>query len=219
MLKDPADRPNGVGMQQETKADDRSPTRRGTRRWRRGERGVVAVETALMVPLLFFVFFGMMEFGLYWMADHSLNEGARTGARLGATLARELNYEDDVVAVVEDAVRGKIPSGTVDALTIFRADPTTGSPYAGTGTVDDCSADCFRYVWDSDTEAFAQVAGPAWDALSQAACGRIDHNDYLGVYIEGTYESLTGIFPAGRTISESSIIRLEPVPLSGTCEP
>ena len=63
------------------------------------------------------------------------------------------------------------------------------------------------------------VAGPSWAAADQAACGEANHNDYMGVYVEGEFRSLTGMFGSSRKISESSVIRLEPVPLSNTCEP
>jgi len=207
-------------MQQESNPTPDLPVGPGandSRRRRLKERGVAAVETALMVPLLFFLFFGMLEFGLYWMADHTVNESARAGARLGATLARELNYEDDVVATVENSIRGSVPSGQIENLTIFRADPATGDPISG--TVLDCTTDCYRFTWNTSTDAFDPVDGPEWPSGDQAACGVIDHNDYMGVYVQVRYDSVSGIFPASRTVSESSIIRLEPVPLSNICEP
>ena len=97
-----------------------------------------------MLPVLFFLFFGIMEFGLYWQADHTINEASRAGAHLGATLARELNYEDDVVETVEQAIGDNIPSGEVLYLTIFKADPDMGSPVSR--TVLGCTTDCYRYT-------------------------------------------------------------------------
>ncbi len=170
-----------------------------------------------MAPLLFFLFFGIVEFGLYWQADHTINEASRSGARLGATLARELNYEDDIVAVVERAIGDNIPSGEPQFLTIYRADPATGDPISG--TVLDCTTNCYRYTWSTITKDFQPVAGPTWLPSDQAACGEAGHNDYMGVYVQGSAHSVTGLFGDDRTIKESSVIRLEPVPLSSTCEP
>ena len=181
------------------------------------DRSAVAVETALMLPVLFFLFFGMVGFGLYWQADHTINEASRAGARLGATLAQELNYEDDIVEAVQAAIADNIPSGEVLFLTIFKADPATGDPVSG--TVAGCNTDCYRYNWNEASQTFDPVIGPEWAPGSQSACGEIGHNDYMGVYVEGITRSVTRMFGADRPIRESSIIRLEPVPLSNTCEP
>ncbi len=171
--------------------------RRNTR-----ERGAVAVETAIMVPILFFLFFGIVEFGLFWQSDHTINEASRSGARLGATLARELDYEEDIVAAVESSIGNNIPSGDVKYLTIYKADPSTGDPV--TGDVLTCSVDCWRFVWDESDREFDLVVGPTWVASEQAACGETGHNDYMGVYVEGEYSSVTGMFGSTRKISESS---------------
>ncbi len=170
-----------------------------------------------MVPLLFFLFFGMVEFGLYWQADHKINESARAGARLGATLARELDYQETIVEAVEDTVSNALANGQISYLTIYRADPATGDPYDG--TVLNCTINCYRYSWNDNTGSFDPVDGPEWLPTDQSACGEVGHNDYLGVYVEGNYVALTGVILGNRTIRESSIIRLEPVPLSNTCEP
>lgn len=170
-----------------------------------------------MLPLLFFLTFGMLEFGLYWQQSHTLNDAARSGARLGATLAREANYSAAVVDRVSEVVENGFTSETAFYLTIYKADPATGEPYVG--TVKDCMVDCFRFAWDDNSGTFVDQGAPGWDALDQAACGTTGHNDYMGVYTEGTWSSVTGMFGDDRLIRERSVLRLEPVPLSSTCEP
>ena len=49
----------------------------------RDERGVTAVEFAIIVPLLMMVLFGIMGFGFAMAQSASLASGAREGARLG----------------------------------------------------------------------------------------------------------------------------------------
>ena len=62
-----------------------SPCRR--RRRVRGESGQAAVEFALVVPLICFLIWAIVEFAIginYWLdATHLANEGARLGATLG----------------------------------------------------------------------------------------------------------------------------------------
>ena len=55
--------------------------RRHLGRWQRDERGVALVEFALVLPILFVLLFGMLDFGRafnYWIdTTHLANEGAR----------------------------------------------------------------------------------------------------------------------------------------------
>lgn len=185
----------------------------GGRRLR--DRGAAAVEAAIMVPLLVFITFGMLEFGLYWQQSHTYNEGARAAARIGATLAREPDYHLDMIAALEGKMEG-LPVDSVQRVTIYKADPDTGDPI--TGDVDTCSVDCYRFTYNETTEIFSLVNGPEWAPLDQAACGGEGHTDYIGVHVQGVYTSLTGMI-GDRTIREETILRLEPVPLSQTCEP
>jgi Flp pilus assembly protein TadG len=56
----------------------RSPKPRG-RRW--SERGAAAVETAIVLPVLLFVIFGIIDFGRMLNTQLKLTEAAREGAR------------------------------------------------------------------------------------------------------------------------------------------
>ena len=50
----------------------------------RTERGAVAVEFALIVPVLLLLVLGMIDFGRLWFTQVSLSQAAREGARLEA---------------------------------------------------------------------------------------------------------------------------------------
>jgi hypothetical protein len=50
----------------------------------RNERGAVAVEFALVVPVLLLLVLGMIDFGRLWFTQVSLSQAAREGARLEA---------------------------------------------------------------------------------------------------------------------------------------
>ncbi|GAC1440589.1 MAG: hypothetical protein NVS3B26_10220 [Mycobacteriales bacterium] len=49
----------------------------------RRDQGAAAVEFALVLPVLILVLFGIIEFGIAFAQELSLNAGAREGARLG----------------------------------------------------------------------------------------------------------------------------------------
>ena len=178
-------------------------------------RGAAAVEAALIVPLLVFTTFGMLEFGLYWQQNHTFNDAARSAARLGATMAREPDYQTQMVAELAGVV-ATLPSAAVESVTIYKASAVTGGPV--TGDFATCTIDCYRFDWNPASRTFEQVPGPEWAALEMSACGEEDSTDYIGVWINGTYDSVTGML-GDRSVTETTVLRLEPVPLSTTCQP
>ena len=58
---------------------------RALRLWRRREDGAVAVEAALVIPILCFLVFGMLEFGFAMRDYASVSSMVRTGARIAST--------------------------------------------------------------------------------------------------------------------------------------
>jgi Flp pilus assembly protein TadG len=50
----------------------------------RGERGAVAVELALVLPILLVLVFGVIDFGRAFNAQETLTQAAREGSRLAA---------------------------------------------------------------------------------------------------------------------------------------
>lgn len=50
---------------------------------RRGQRGSAAVEFALLVPVLFLILFGIIDYGLWFNDSLNVRQGVREGARAG----------------------------------------------------------------------------------------------------------------------------------------
>lgn len=50
----------------------------------RGDRGAVAVEFALLLPILLVIVFGVVDFGRAWNMQITLTQAAREGVRLAA---------------------------------------------------------------------------------------------------------------------------------------
>src|SRR5688500_19067755 len=68
------------------------------RRLRREERGAVIVEFALVVPFLFLIVFGIIDFSRAYAQLNNINSSLREGARYGAA------QKDPTVASVQDEV-------------------------------------------------------------------------------------------------------------------
>jgi hypothetical protein len=187
-------------------------------RKRRDDRGAVLVEAALVFPLLMLLVFGIMEYGLLFRTNLSLSESTRAGTRVGAAQPRLPAQHENAAAAVSGALSSaSIPGGSIEELIIYKADPKTGR------TINDlepenCTTDCVRYGWSSTNDEFVELSG-TWNPATQSACGDIDSTDFYGVYIRARYDFITGFFGESATLTEHSIMRLEPLPLADTCEP
>ncbi len=84
-----------------------SPFIETTGKPRRNERGAVAVEFALVLPLLILLVFGVIQWGLVMAQSAALSGGARNGARYGVVNIVSARTCSDVVS----QVRGN--SGTI----------------------------------------------------------------------------------------------------------
>lgn len=62
--------------------------------WKEKERGAVAVEMAILLPLLLLILIGTMEFGRVFNVQNSLTQAAREGARHAA-----INYNKSTLDV------------------------------------------------------------------------------------------------------------------------
>jgi Flp pilus assembly protein TadG len=89
---------------------------------RKKDRGSVAVEFALVVPVLLLIVFGLIDFGRALNAQISLTGAAREGARLAA-----LGYPD---AAVEARVAAAAPSLSGVTATIVASCPPGAGPAA-----------------------------------------------------------------------------------------
>jgi hypothetical protein len=180
------------------------------------ERGAVAVEAAIITPLIVLLFFGILEFGLLFRSTLTFSNAVRSGVRTAVALPRVDGYELATASAVAAALDG-IGDDSVEYLTVYRADPDSGEPV--TGDFETCSTDCWRFDWNSGTREFVPVAGTGWPATEQAACGTEEATDFLGVYIKGRYSFVTGFFGVDQTLTERAIMRLEPLPLTDECAP
>ena len=95
------------------------------------DRGAVAVEFALILPLLLVILFGIVQFGITFNRQQGIHAAAREGARIGSlpgTTSAEI--EDRVM----DALDG-VPLASTPTVTISPAAGRPCSAGAGSATV------------------------------------------------------------------------------------
>lgn len=103
------------------------------RLWRRDD-GAVAVEFALVLPILVILVFGIIQFGLFFNRQQGVHAAAREGARIAALSS---TTSDEIVSRVDDALSGvSVPSGRTITIT------STGYSYSTTGSAGDSTRPC-----------------------------------------------------------------------------
>jgi Flp pilus assembly protein TadG len=127
------------------------------------DRGSVAVEFALLLPVLLLLIFGVIDFGRAINAQITLTQAAREGARLAS-----LGYSTSAVTTrAQTAATGLSPVPTV---TVMSACPTG----AGTG-VDAVVKVSYTFTFVTPVGAFAAMFGTAsfGSTLSLSATGEV----------------------------------------------
>lgn len=111
------------------------------------EDGVVAVEFAIIFPLLMLILFGVFEFGVAWSQWQVYQGAAREGARCAAVQAAELNAGLPICDV-ETAVLDSAGAYTPNLTTLDVSVAPGGGPACTAETV----GQEVTVSWDQDFE-------------------------------------------------------------------
>jgi hypothetical protein len=176
------------------------------------QRGSVLVEAAIIFPVLLMVTFGTIEYGLAFMSASTTSSATRSGARIASTAYAPAvrsgtanGVIDQVRLAVEDDLKA-LSRGTPVKLWMYRVDPSSpGGAPTGSPDFSTCTTSCIRWTWDG-----SHFAGRAGTWPSPTACGST--LDRVGIYVQVRHEPLTGFFGNGTTISEHTVMRIEPLP-------
>jgi hypothetical protein len=177
----------------------------------RNERGAILVEAAFVLPVMILFVMAIIEFGLAFKDLQTIFTATRVGARTASAEPRQFGYADDVANAVKTSLSA-IPSNQWQELWVYKA-AADGKPSSGGFT--SCT-DCVRYRWDGANWIKDQ---DDWPASEQYACGGVSPGpDALGVYLKVRHDMLTGFFGSAKTLTDNTVVRLEPLPTS-SCQP
>ncbi len=172
----------------------------------RGERGAVAVEMALIAPVLIVLTFGIIEFSSAYHDRSVAADAARAGARVGSSKGTQPDFATATVSAVNSAV-STLPSSVPKELWIYKAN-SNGYP-GSSGGFTSCSTNCLRYTYSAGSKSFVSSGGGGWDAATQQVCTQ--PYDEIGVYVKLDHQFVTKLFGAGVTLTDHAVFRFEPV--------
>ena len=152
--------------------------------------------------------FGIIEWGLAFKDALTVTSATRTSARTAVALPRDPDYRRATVESASTALSA-LPRSAPERLTIFKAGPGGDRPVNGDFST--CTT-CVRYAWDGDSWVLEH---DGWPSLDQNACG--GEADTLGVWIRARHDFVTGFFGSSRTLTDTTVMRLEPIPATQQC--
>lgn len=170
------------------------------------ERGAVAVEFALVMPLLVVLTFGVIEFSSVYHDRSIAADAARAGARVASAKATQVDFATSAAQAASSAV-SSLPGTVPKELWVYKAN-SQGYPGGG-NSFSSCSTDCIRYSYNAGSKSFVASGGNGWDPTSHQVCTQ--PYDEVGVYVKLDHQFVTKLFGAGVTLTDHAVFRLEPV--------
>jgi hypothetical protein len=174
------------------------------------ERGAVAVEMAVIVPVLALMAFGMLELGLAFVNKLDMSQAVNQATRQATVMGTDESADIEILTALDAGLSGDL--GAIQQVLIFRASPD------GTPLVWDAYSPGGSCGW---TPCPDPVPGPAvyGDPDDYKPCDRDvslgDGVDTIGVQVRYTHSWITGVLglPA-QTWHETARARLEPQSIS-----
>ncbi len=197
------------------------------RRGPRGDGGAVAVEAALVTPLILLMVFGIIEFTLLLKDNIAVSSAVRAGARTASAEPRYENFMLDTAAQMDRAVttlsdEGLIADGA--EMWIYKAN-SSGFPGNATTAPGVCGNDCVVFKFNKTTQMFEapDSALTDWNPSNINACPKDpalnpSGPDAVGVYLFYRHSFLTGMFGDGMLLADRSVLNFEPVPPTQGCK-
>jgi Flp pilus assembly protein TadG len=184
----------------------------------RGEKGVVAIEAAILTPLFILLIFGIIEFGMLFKDWLAVTSSVRAGTRMASAEPRITTFAQDAADQV--AKEGAaLDMGNVQELWVYKAQNTgsnAGYPAGGDSSFNSCTV-CVKFHWSPGTQKFVAYSN-TWAATAQNACQPDANHDSVGVYLKIVHPAVTGLIFGNMTIKEHSVMSLEPIPTTKTCK-
>ena len=173
------------------------------------ERGAALVETAILIPVVILVTFGLIEFSSAYQSSSvasALRSSRRPGG-VGRGVAPDVRT--DAAAAAATALH-TIPSSEPVEMWVYKAN---ASGYPSSGNFTTCSTNCIKYTWlPGDPVVRHRQPRRRRVAVHHAEGVQPEPWDSVGVYVKLNHKFLTKLFGATITLTDHAVFRLEPAP-------
>ena len=213
---------------------------------RRRQRGAVAVEAALVTPVVLMLLIGIVEFSFALRDYVSVSSAVRTGVRIATTNAALVTGNGtcepagpdlpvpppcsptSTPAFAQLAAQAiqqtglAMPKDAIDYIFVYKANDK-GYPGAdGSTTMPSSVAACASSATPcvayvwQDSRDRFRYAGGSWTAKAVNACPA--QADSVGVYLHATHKFVSRLFGASIALGDRAVMRFEPL-ASTICQP
>lgn len=196
-------------------SDDPSPD--GPRQRLAGDRGAAIVEAAIYTPVLLLLLFGILEFSLAFRSYLTVSNGTRDASRTATVMGDAADADLQILEAVE-ASMAAVPDSSIERIVIWRAtgpdDDVPAGCAAGSSSTGG-SRPCNVYT-PADFDRPASDFGCGADAPDRFWCPSDRESalsgppDYVGIWIRVDHGFVTGLFGSTTTITDRTILRIEP---------
>lgn len=195
-------------------------------RRRAWERGAVAVEAALITPILMLFVFGIIEMSLLMKDTVAVTSSVRVAGRTASAIADagpgDRGGADCIdpctpaqapmlAQLAANAVQrggSALPEDAIEELWVYHANED-GYPLPEGNESWTCGVDCVKYRWVDSRDEFRYVSG-TWDSTQINACANTAP-DAVGIYIKARHDFVTGLFN-GLSVDDHAVFAFEPLP-------
>ena len=192
-----------------------------------GERGQAMVEFALIIPILMFVFMGVMELALMFNAFVGVNRASQNGAHLASVLSNQPGADCFILTRLESDVSPPMSPNQVKWVSIDYTSMAGNYPYLREKWDRTGSTECTLPDGTTTTVPYTLAAGSDYPSDQRcsvlAGCPGLDLPrstvDNIGVSVNYEHywatplNALYGFFAGGDnkwTFTQRNIFRLEP---------
>lgn len=187
-----------------------------------GDGGTALVEAALLGPLVFMLFLGVLEGGLAMLNYLSVSNAASGGVRMAGIAGSDIGADHAII----NAIRGEgsaIKREDITRIVVYKATGSTSTvPTAcanatiGVTGTNPCNVYLASDLDDALTSPTFRCGTSAKDRFwcpttrKDALEGTNGPPDWIGVYIELEHPLVTGMFGDTFTITADVVTRIEP---------
>lgn len=193
---------------------------RRLRRTGRPEHGIALIETALVLPLLFLLFVGMVEGGVAYRDSNTLARATQQSARSNSRIANGSSADYESLKALESGLAA-LDASSVKRVIVYDATATGDSPPVSCLAMprpDDtsvrgnsrCNVYSATQVAADDPTAFGCAGG--WDTnFCPTMRTRTGNNPTkVGVWVELDFDKVTKVLPGSLSLTRAAVYQLEP---------